>query len=76
MLQIENECETPIESNYDQNKKNHSQNHNNIQEITDILSKNLKEVQAQSKYIRKHQIKKNKQKKILDNPTSLGKSKK
>ena len=57
MLQIENEYETPIESNYYQNNKNHFQNSDNTQSITENTEEHLKEVQRETIYIRIQQIK-------------------
>ena len=42
MLQIENEYETPIESNYYQKNHNNFQNADNIQEIIDYTEQELK----------------------------------
>ena len=42
MLQIENEYETPIESNYYQNNHYHFQNPDNPQKVTDYTEQELK----------------------------------
>ena len=42
MLQIKNEYETQIESNYYQNKKKYFQNPDNTQKITDYTKQELK----------------------------------
>ena len=42
MLQIENEYETPIESNFYENNNHHFQNPDNIQKITDYTKQELK----------------------------------
>ena len=76
MLQIENEYETPIESNYYQNNKNHFKNSDNTQSITENTEEHLKEVQRETIYIRIQQIKYSYERKKLDNTTSLRKSRK
>ena len=59
MLQIENEYETPKESNDYQNNHNNLQNPDNIQEIIDYTEQELKEVQAETISIKMHQTKHN-----------------
>ena len=42
MLEIENEYETPIESNFYKNNHDNFQNHDNIQELIDYTEQELK----------------------------------
>ena len=42
LLQIKNEYETPIESNYYQNNNSHLQNPDNIHEIADYTEQEIK----------------------------------
>ena len=60
MRQIENEYETPIESNFYQNNKNPFQNPDSTQKITDYFDQKLKGSSGINNiYIRIHQIKYN-----------------
>ena len=57
MLQIENEHETPVESNFYENNNHHFQNPDNIQKITDYTEQELKGSLSTNNIIRIHQIK-------------------
>ena len=76
MLQIENEYETPIESNYYQNNENNFQNPDNTQKITDNTEQELKGCASTNKIYQNtpNKIKIPKEKN-LGNPNSLRKSK-
>ena len=76
MLQLENEYETPIESNYNQNNNNHLQKPDNILEITHYTEQEVKGSSSTNNINRNASNKIQLPKKSLDNTTSFRKSKK